>query len=163
MLHLFQQKTRVWTVLASTRMQSLPSSPYKCVPLCCRLSSFRICLKIGINILQLFPVENHLYIAYVRPSALWLRYDRGIKRSNWIDLFLLSQNAYRVLVGKSEGRRPLERPRRKWVDNIKIDLREIGWEGLDWVSVAQDTDSCEHGDEPLGSTKCWEVLEWLHN
>jgi hypothetical protein len=42
-------------------------------------------------------------------------------------------NAYRILVGKPEGSRPLGRPRRRWVDNIKIDLREIGWYGIDWI------------------------------
>jgi hypothetical protein len=41
------------------------------------------------------------------------------------------RNAYRILVGEPEGRRPLGRPRCRWVDNIKIDLREIGWYGLD--------------------------------
>jgi hypothetical protein len=47
-------------------------------------------------------------------------------------LFLLiKRNAYRILVGKPEGKRPLGRPRRAWVDNIKMDLREIGWYGLD--------------------------------
>jgi hypothetical protein len=40
-----------------------------------------------------------------------------------------TRNAYRILVGKSEGKRPLARPRRRWVDNIKMDLREIGWDG----------------------------------
>jgi hypothetical protein len=49
-------------------------------------------------------------------------------------------NAYMILVGKPEGRRPLGRPRRRWVDNIKIVLREIGWDGVDWVSLAQDRD-----------------------
>jgi hypothetical protein len=43
------------------------------------------------------------------------------------------RNVYRVLVGKTEGKRPLERPRRRWVDGLKIDLREIGWEGVDGV------------------------------
>jgi hypothetical protein len=43
-------------------------------------------------------------------------------------------------VGKSEGKRPLGRPRRRWVDNIKVDLREIGWGGMDWVDLAQDRD-----------------------
>jgi hypothetical protein len=47
-------------------------------------------------------------------------------------------NTYRILVGKPEGRRPLGRPRRRWVDNIKIDFREIGWEVVDWVDLAQD-------------------------
>jgi hypothetical protein len=50
------------------------------------------------------------------------------------------RNAYRILVGKSEGRRPLGRPRRRCVDNIKMDLSEIGWDGLDWIDLAQDRD-----------------------
>jgi hypothetical protein len=50
------------------------------------------------------------------------------------------RNAYRILVGNPEGRRPLGRPRRRWVDIIKMDLREIGWDGVDWVDLAQDRD-----------------------
>jgi hypothetical protein len=50
------------------------------------------------------------------------------------------RGAYRVLVGKSEGRRPLGRPRRRWEDNIKMDLREVGWRGMDWINLAQDRD-----------------------
>jgi hypothetical protein len=50
------------------------------------------------------------------------------------------RDAYRALVGKPEGRRPLERPRRRWEDNIKLDLREVGWGGKDWISLAQDRD-----------------------
>jgi hypothetical protein len=45
------------------------------------------------------------------------------------------RNAYRILVGKPEGRRPLERPRHRWVDNIELDLREIGWGGMDWLRL----------------------------
>jgi hypothetical protein len=41
-------------------------------------------------------------------------------------------------VGKPEGKRPLGRPRRRWVDNIKMDLREIRWDGMDWIVLAQD-------------------------
>jgi hypothetical protein len=44
------------------------------------------------------------------------------------------------IVGKPEGRRPLGRPRRSWVDNIKMNLREIGWDGMDWIDLAQDRD-----------------------
>jgi hypothetical protein len=44
------------------------------------------------------------------------------------------------LVGKPEGRRPLGRPRRRWEDNIKMDLREVGWGGVDWIDLAQDRD-----------------------
>jgi hypothetical protein len=50
------------------------------------------------------------------------------------------EEAYRILVGKPEGRRPLGRPRRRWVDNIKMDLREIGWDAMDWIDLAQDRD-----------------------
>jgi hypothetical protein len=52
------------------------------------------------------------------------------------------RNAYRILVGNPEGKRPLGRPRRGWVDNIKMDLREIGWDGGDWIDLAQDSDQC---------------------
>jgi hypothetical protein len=50
------------------------------------------------------------------------------------------RNAYRLLVGKPEGKRPLEGPRRRWVDNITMDLGEIGWGGVDWTGLAQDRD-----------------------
>jgi hypothetical protein len=50
------------------------------------------------------------------------------------------RNACRILVGEPEGKRPLGKPRRKWVDNIKMDFREIGGDGMDWVNVAQDRD-----------------------
>jgi hypothetical protein len=49
-------------------------------------------------------------------------------------------NAYRILVGKPEGRRPLGRQRRRWVDNIKMDLRNIELDGVDWINLAQDRD-----------------------
>jgi hypothetical protein len=48
------------------------------------------------------------------------------------------RNVYRILVGNSEGKRPLGRPRCRWVDDIKMDLREIGWDGRDWLDLAQD-------------------------
>jgi hypothetical protein len=50
------------------------------------------------------------------------------------------RNQYRMLVGKPEGKRPLGRPRRSWVDNIKIDLRQIGWDSMDWIDLALDRD-----------------------
>jgi hypothetical protein len=48
------------------------------------------------------------------------------------------RNVYRLLVGKPEGKRPLGRPRRRWIDNIKMDLLEIGVSVVDWVGLAQD-------------------------
>jgi hypothetical protein len=50
------------------------------------------------------------------------------------------RNVYRILVGKPEGKRPLGRPRRRWLDNIKIHLREIGWDGMDLIDLTQESD-----------------------
>jgi hypothetical protein len=72
----------------------------------------------------------------------------GACSTNWE-----KRNAYRIYVGKPEGKRPLGRPRRRGADNIEIDLREIEWDGVDWIDLVQ-----EHGNEPSGSIKCWEFL-----
>jgi len=50
------------------------------------------------------------------------------------------RGVYRVLLGKPEGRRPMGRPRRRWVDNIRMDLREVGCGYMDWIGLAQDRD-----------------------
>jgi hypothetical protein len=66
------------------------------------------------------------------------------------------------MVGNPEGKRPIGRPRRRLVDNVKMDLREIELDGMDWINLAQGMDQwralCEHGNELLGSIKWWEVL-----
>jgi hypothetical protein len=51
-----------------------------------------------------------------------------------------TRNVYRLLVGKPEGKRPLRRLRQRWVNNIKMDLAEIGWCGVDWIAMEQDRD-----------------------
>jgi hypothetical protein len=48
------------------------------------------------------------------------------------------RNTYRLMVGKPEGKRQVGRPRRRWVDNIRVDLEEVGWGDVDWICVAQD-------------------------
>jgi hypothetical protein len=50
------------------------------------------------------------------------------------------RNVYKVLMRKPEGKRPLGRPRRRWEDGIRMDLREIGWGSVDWIQLAQDRD-----------------------
>jgi hypothetical protein len=63
-------------------------------------------------------------------------------------------NACRVLVAKPEE--PLGKPRCRWKDNIKMDLREIRWGGIGWINVES---SCEYSNETSDATKCWGVLE----
>jgi hypothetical protein len=60
-------------------------------------------------------------------------------------------------VRKPEEKRPVGRPRSRWVENIKMDLREIGWGSMDWIDLAQDRD----GNERSGSIKCWKVAAQL--
>jgi hypothetical protein len=73
------------------------------------------------------------------------------------------QSLYRILVGRPEGRRPLGRPRRRWENNIKMDLQEVGWEGVDWIDMARDmgqvAGSCDCGNEPSDSIKHGEFLD----
>jgi hypothetical protein len=69
------------------------------------------------------------------------------------------ETQYNILVGKPGWKGPLERPRRRCEDNIRIDLRKIRWEGADWMHLAQDRDQTKHGNEPLGSVKGEEYLD----
>ena len=64
---------------------------------------------------------------------------------------VVGRDVHRVLVGKPEGKRLMGRPRCRWEDNIKMDLREVGRGCGDWLELARDRDTCEYGDEPSGS------------
>jgi hypothetical protein len=69
------------------------------------------------------------------------------------------RGAYRVLVGKPEGKRQLVRPRRRWEDNIKMDLQAVGWRDMDWVDLAQNRDRWRaRVSEPSGSTNAANFL-----
>jgi hypothetical protein len=63
-----------------------------------------------------------------------------MRRAGHIARIAEKRNAYRLLVRNPEGRRPLGRPRRRWVDNIRMDLVEVGWGNVDWIGLAQDRD-----------------------
>jgi hypothetical protein len=64
--------------------------------------------------------------------------SRRIRWAGHVTRIRYKRNAYRVLVGKSDEMRKLGTPRCRWEDNIKIDLREIGWDGMGWIYLAQD-------------------------
>jgi hypothetical protein len=61
-----------------------------------------------------------------------------MRRAGHVARIRQGRGVYRVLVGRTEGKRPLGRPRRRWDDNIKMDLREIGIDGANWIRLAQD-------------------------
>jgi hypothetical protein len=74
-----------------------------------------------------------------------------------------TRNAYGLSAGNTEVKRPLGRPRRWWVNNIDLDLREIGWGGVKCIGLAQDRDKRRALVNAVmnlrGSIKCWEILE----
>jgi len=70
------------------------------------------------------------------------------------------RGVYRVLVGKPEGKRPLGRPRRRWEDNIKMNLQEVRCGGMDWIELAQDRDrwhAMENAVMNFTFHKMWEI------
>jgi hypothetical protein len=84
--------------------------------------------------------NKQLYALYSSPDIIRITKSRRLRWAGHVARLRVMRGTYRVLVGKSEGRRPLQRPRRRWQDNIKMDLREVGWGGIDWMNLAQDRD-----------------------
>jgi hypothetical protein len=76
---------------------------------------------------------------YSSPSIIRMIKSRKMRWAGHVARMGEKTNAYRILVENPEGKRPLGRPRRRWVNNIKMNLREIGWNGIDWIDLAQDT------------------------
>jgi hypothetical protein len=81
--------------------------------------------------------NNNLYSS---PSIIRLIKSRRMRLAGHVTLMGEKRNAYRIFAGKPEGKTPLDRPRLWRVDNIKIDLREVGWDGVEWVDMGQDRD-----------------------
>jgi hypothetical protein len=79
---------------------------------------------------------------YSSPNIIRIIKSRRMRRAGHVAQIRSKRNAHRILVGKREGKRPLGRPRRRWLDNIKIDLREIGCDGMDLIYLAQDRNQC---------------------
>jgi hypothetical protein len=75
---------------------------------------------------------------YSSPSIIRLINSRRMRWAGHVARMGEKRNAYRLLVGKPTGKRPLGKPRRRWVDNIRMDLGEVGWSDVNWIGLAQD-------------------------
>jgi len=100
---------------------------------------------------------------YCSPNIVRVITSRRMRWVGHVARMSEERGVFRVLVGKPEGKRPLGRPRRRWVDNIRMDLQEVGCGYMDWIGLAQDRDrwpyACECGNEPSGFVKCGEFLD----
>jgi hypothetical protein len=84
--------------------------------------------------------NEELHHLYSSPSIIRIMKSRSMRWAGHVARIGEKKNAYRLLVGKPEGKRPLGRPRRRCVDNIRMDLVEVGWGDVDWIGLAQDRD-----------------------
>jgi hypothetical protein len=84
--------------------------------------------------------NKELHNLYSSPSIITMIKSMRMKWAGHVARMGEKKNAYRILVGNPKGNRPLGRLRCRWVDNIKMYLREIGWDGIDWMDLAQDRD-----------------------
>jgi hypothetical protein len=84
--------------------------------------------------------NGELHNLYSSPDIIRQIKSRRMRWAGHVALMGEGRNMYRVLVGKPGGKRPLERPRRRWEDGIIMDLREIGRGGVEWIHLAQDRD-----------------------
>jgi hypothetical protein len=84
--------------------------------------------------------NKKLYALNSSPNIIRVIKSRRLRWAGHVARMGERRGAYRALVGKPEGRRPLGRPRRRWEDTIKMDLREVGWGGMDWIILTQDRD-----------------------
>jgi hypothetical protein len=81
--------------------------------------------------------NEELHDLYSSPNIIRVIKSRRMRWARHVARMREKRGVYRILVGRSEGRRPLGRPRRRWDDNIKMDLQEVGW-GMDWIKLVQD-------------------------
>ena len=84
------------------------------------------------------PHNEELNDLYCSPNIVWMIKSRRISWAWHVAYMGEKRGVYRVLVGKPEEERPFGRPRRRWQDNIKMDLQEVGCGGMDWFELAQD-------------------------
>jgi hypothetical protein len=84
--------------------------------------------------------NGDLYNLYSSPDVVRQIKSRRMRWAGHVARMREGRKVYRVLVGRPEGKRPLERPRRRWQHRIRIDLREVGCRGVEWIHLTQDRD-----------------------
>jgi hypothetical protein len=109
-------------------------------PVCTQLL-YRLIWRIIIIIITINAIiDEELRGLYSSPSIVRVIKARRMRWAGHVARMGEVRGAYNILVGRPEGRRPLGRPRRRWEDNIEMDLREIGFVDVDWIDLAQDRD-----------------------
>jgi hypothetical protein len=93
-----------------------------------------------IGVIQALLFYLYFYTSHIHLIIIFILKPRRMTEAVHVARRGEKRNAYKILVGKPEGKRSLGRPSRKWVDNINIDLRETGWNGMDRIDLAQDGD-----------------------
>jgi hypothetical protein len=83
-------------------------------------------------------MRSFMIFFYSSPSIIKIIKLRRMRWAGHVARMGEKMNTYRLLVGKPDGKRPLGRPRRRWVDNIRMYLGEVGWGDVDWIGLAQD-------------------------
>jgi hypothetical protein len=110
--------------------------------------------------------SEELHDLYFSPNIVRIIKSRRMRGVGLLAQMGLKRNLCMLFVGKPEGKRQLGGLRCRWVDDIKMDLRERerGWGGVDWSGLAQDAAKWRaFVNEPSGSMKCWEYIRWLYS
>jgi len=131
-----------------------------------RSTDIYLFFNVEINVKFMFEVtgewrklhNKELSDLYSLPNIVRMVQARRMRWAGHVARMGEGRGVHRVLVGRPEGKRPLGRPRRRWEDNIMMDLQEVGGGCEDWMELAQVAGTCEYGDEPSGSKNAGNFL-----
>jgi len=96
--------------------------------------------KLFLRVVSTLSHNEELNDLYCSPNIVWVIKSRRMRWAGHVACIGEERGVCRVLVGKMEGRKPMGRPRCRWVDNIRMDLQEVGCGYMDWIGLAQDRD-----------------------
>jgi len=108
--------------------------------------------------------NEDLHDLYASPDVIGVIKSRRMRLAGHIAYIGEMRNAYKILIGRPEGKSPLVWPRRTWEDNIRLDLREIRWEVVKWIHLTQDRDQWRtlvNTERTIGFHKGVEFLDYL--